>query len=331
MDWPSLRWASNLSKSTLSEENAPIEPHLPCILRQILRSAEEDIEIVFSNAINSAYSPRLVFFWKNLVKTLIFNVNTSRMKYDWEDFFIELVSERFEELKSKNARLSVRSYANMARLSPGAMSLILKKSISWSLSIERALEVLNNIKVSQDKINHFSIKVSPRLIDDSTKLTHQDEHVFLSNPYYMPICLAYSLSTEPKFSHIAKTLNISPLQVRVIVEDLLEKGFLEKKDSRIIQVQNKRFITSDGPPKEVIRNYHLQSLDSFKEIIINGNTEERDVTGLLLSGSSEQINLVKDEIRQFYQRIHAIMNAPQDKDDVFRVFVGFAPMKLGPK
>lgn len=251
------------------------------------------------------------------------------MKTLWHDFFLDSVEKRYKEVKAKNHRLSVRGFAKMAQLSPGAMSLMLNRSMEWSLSVERAMEVLHLLKVDSDRINHFAVLASPPCLDNSTPLNNLDKHVFLTDPSYMPICLAFGMTPVPSTEHLSQRLKIPVAKVENIIKDLIKRGYLtEGEDGRISKSRSHKLNAGDGPPNQVMRQFHLANIDAIRSSLENDPIEDRDVTSLVFTGKASQIELVKKEIRQFYQRVHAIMNSTDEKDEVFKLVVGFMPLKF---
>lgn len=250
------------------------------------------------------------------------------MTSDWEKSFIDIVERRFQEIRVKNKRFSLRSYARMAQISPGAMSSILNRTMSWSISPDRALTVLHNIKAENDKINHFKVLCTPKCTNTSLRLSEESEHLFLTDPVYMPICLAFSLTSPPSPADMAACLGISKKKVLDVIEDLLQRGYLVRKEGRITRASAQRHTTGDGPPNSVIRKYHKNNFEALHALIETGSLEDRDVSSLVLTGNSQQIAAVKQEIQDFYQRIHAIMNATDSTNDIFRICVGFMPLKM---
>lgn len=250
------------------------------------------------------------------------------MKHEWKDFFLETVEKRYFEIKSKNSRFSVRRFADMAKVSPGTMSMILSRSEQWSLTAERALTVLQNVKVDSEKVNIFAIMCTPKCADTASALPLRDEEIFLSNPYYMPICLSFSLGTPPSLKDMASALKLSEERIQEIIQDLLQRGYLQIQDGRITKGTPKQLASGDGPSSELVRKHHLNNLEAVREALLNSPAETRDISGLILTGSSQQFEAVKEEIRQFYARVHAIMNSTNSSDDIFRLFVGFVPLRM---
>lgn len=247
----------------------------------------------------------------------------------WHDFFTEILEKRFKELKAKNSRYSLRAFARLAQVSPGAMSHILKRNSDWQLSIERAFEILQRVKVSPDIINYFAVLTSPRCIDQAAPLSSQDKHVFLSNPFYAPICMSFGLSPQPSIDNLAETLQLPTTEVMAIIEDLISRGYLQKDEAGVIsRTKSQKLATGDGPSDEVIRQHHLANMDSIRHSLIHGSTTDRNVTSLILTGSSKQKEAVIKEINQFHERVHAILNSSDEKDEVFKILVGFMPMKF---
>lgn len=248
------------------------------------------------------------------------------MKSDWKDFFLDTMEKRFLEMKAKNKRFSVRRFADMAKVSAGTMSMILSRQETWNLSPERALSVFQNVKMDTDKTNILALKCSPIYADTQSPLPERDEKVFLTNPYYMPICLSFSLTSTPSIQTIARCLQIPEIKVISIIDDLVKRGYLVIQDGRITKGQPKKY-SSGG--NDASKTYHINNLEKVREALIHGTPEDRDISGVLLTGDSKHMAAVKEEINQFYSRIHAILNSSETANDIFRIFVGFVPLRMG--
>lgn len=231
------------------------------------------------------------------------------MKYSWESLFTELMSQRFQEIRAKNKRFSLRSFARMARISPGTMSLILKGSRVWSMSLERALESLQLVKIDISKINYFIVECAPPLLEDPKFNDIPNDAIFKQDRYYTPIFLAFGLSSPPPVSVLASLLNTSEDKIKRVVYDLLKRGYLIKTNGTIQRAPALPSPTS--PPAQ----QNPPGVFEFKRLYI--------------TGSSAQTECMKKEVERFYKRIHAIMNASQqNNNEVFTLVVDIAPLGL---
>jgi polyhydroxyalkanoate synthesis regulator phasin len=249
------------------------------------------------------------------------------MRTSWENYFEDVIIDRFNDLKKRNHRTSVRLFAKMSKVSASSMSQILSRNERWSLTRERAYETLINAKVESEKINRFSMLTSTPWIDDGTALSPHD--LFFSNPYYIPTLLSFGLVPPPSTVRLSEVLKISTAQVEKIIDDLVKTGHLTMSaESTLVQNASRKLKTGDGPRNEILMKLHLANFDMIRESLIRDSATERDVTSLTLTGDAAQVEEVKKEIRQFHQRIHSILNHSGKQNEVFKLVVGFMPLKF---
>lgn len=251
------------------------------------------------------------------------------MKMPWQIQFENLLEKQFQDIKKRNRRFSLRNFAKMAKISPTLMSFILNRTTDWSLSLERAIESLENLNIDKNKIDHFKVLTSSKLNESALDIELPDQSILLTDAAYLPVLLSHGLQTRPDLATLAKKLKVSEDQVRTIIENLIKMGHLKVIDNKvIIPPQSDRIKTQDGPSSEVIRQHHAANIDMIRESLMNDPANSRDVTSLTLTGDASQIEEVKKEIRQFYQRIHAIMNHSENKNEIFKFVVGFMPLNI---
>lgn len=195
----------------------------------------------------------------------------------------------------------MRWFAKTAGISSGAMSVILNRRHSWNLSWERALTVLQNIKLETEKINLFIALTSPTIIDDgqifsipSTAFPSQDAPV-------ISVFFAFQLTSPPSLSHISQVTGLSASKIVEIAEGLVQKDLLERFED----------------------TYRLSSTKGVQKY---GWKEE--AAGVIFSGSRATLAEVTKEVNSFYQRLYAIMNSSEQKDEVFHVQIRVQPLRF---
>lgn len=251
------------------------------------------------------------------------------MKEAWQIQFENILDQRFQEIKKRNRRFSLRTFAKSANISPTSMSFILNRAPNWSLSLERAIESLEHLRVTQEKIDHFKVVASNKLSDSAAKLTEVDQNSLLTSPHYIPVLLAHGLNERPTPKLLAEKLGVDELEILSIIENLVTMGHLEKAQGKVVlPATSDKLKTQDGPSNEVIRQHHAANIDVIRHSLLHDPADARDVTSLTFTGDASQIEEVKKEIRQFYQRVHAIMNHSEKKNEIFKMVVGFKPLNI---
>lgn len=257
------------------------------------------------------------------------SITLPRMRDAWHTQFEDILIKQFEASKKRNKRVSLRTFAKAADISPTSMSFILNRSPKWSLTLDRAIECLENLKVAATKIDHFKVNASKKLSDRSLSMPDDNQSLFLTDADYIPVLLSHGLNTPPSMATIAKKLGRTVPEITKIRDHLVTMGHLQPSSQGfIIPPTPGQLKTKDGPSSEEIRKHHAANIDVVKEALLNGPTESRDITSFTLTGDINQMAEVKNEIRQFYQRIHAIMNHAENRNEIFKVVVGFVPLNF---
>lgn len=244
----------------------------------------------------------------------------------WRQLFYSALETRFKTIKKKNPRFSIRAYAKMAKISPAGMSGLLKRTDEWNLTPDRAVVIFEHIGVSEKEINHL-LTLSNQKPKYNASLLPEKDYDILTDWTFQAILFSFDLSVPPTEAEMAEKFGISHEKVAEVIAELMKRGLLEKgPDQNIFRNRDQQWKTSDDIPSEVIRKHHLVNFDILCKAVQALPVEKRDVTSMTFAGSKEQFDLVKKEIRTFHERIFAIMDSAETKDEVFKVVVGLTPL-----
>lgn len=246
----------------------------------------------------------------------------------WREFFFDILEKRYKALSGKNPRFSQRAFARMAKVSPAAMSNLLKRKTSWKLKPERALIICSSIGATPQQINRLAALSYQKVTYESTSLLPSTFDVLL-DPNYLTIYLSFDLRPRRTTEELATCLKLAPDEVESIIKRLLAKKLLKRNtEGEIVGNTDENIMSSDDIPSEIISQHHVANLKALLRATEELPMEVRDVTSMTFLGNREQMPLIKKEIREFHQRVNAIMDQGDLNNEVFKFVIGIAPMTL---
>lgn len=244
----------------------------------------------------------------------------------WRANFQDFLEKRFEEIKSKNPRFSIRAYARMAKISAAGMSSILKKSNKWKLSPSRAVDIFEKIGASPQAIKHLVALTGEIPKYEMSRIEDKDYDI-LTRWEHLAVLFSFDLAPQLSPGEIAKRFDLPLQEIERIIADLLNRKLLRKdKDGNVTRDPDQHYITSDNVPSEIIRRHHLSNLEVVARAVKTMPTEQRDITSMTFTGDVAKLEQVRQEIRNCYQRIFAIMDDGENRNEVFKIVVGVAPI-----
>lgn len=162
----------------------------------------------------------------------------------------------------------------------------------------------------------------------------QDEHGlslsqfrFLSRWYYAAI---YAMADSPDFQGDAAwilsklTPTVSLTEVKEALGDLQNLELLKKVDGKLVP-SHSIVRTPDAVRSTAVRRYH-ESMIQLAHQSLSLPLEERDVTGLTLSFSRDQIPALQERIRRFRSEINQEFGGNGTPEQVFQVNIQFFPL-----
>lgn len=236
-----------------------------------------------------------------------------------------------------NPRYSLRSYARHLKLSPGALSEILRGRRELSLksvpNVAKAiglnahesrhlLRLAHHAKAARDK-GLLEIERKAQLKDEYK--VSEDIFGLISDWYHFAIlnlldCDSYQWSP----TWIAKRLGISRIQAQMAMDLLLRMGLVEKTKGGV-RSKNACVASPSEIPSAAVRNYHRQILEKAALALESQGLPEREFCGCGFAVDPTHLALIKKEIREFQDQL-AAKYAKGKKTEVY--FLEMALFKL---
>ncbi|KYG64686.1 hypothetical protein AZI86_10770 [Bdellovibrio bacteriovorus] len=246
----------------------------------------------------------------------------------WQNEFSKSLREHFLILQSKNKRFSLRAFAKKLSIAPSTLSQIISEhgnKETLKISAVRAAKIMDRSGMRTSTQNY--IRALMGLDPMRTTEEFPPEHYpTLLDWSYMPILLSFSLEpAERALPRIAKRLGLTEEKVQAVVDDLERRKLLITNSEGVREPHFENLQTSDAISAEVIKKHHQESLAIAERMLYVVPAPERDFTSITLTGSSEQIETLRKEIRHFYQKMQTLMECAPRNEKVYRLSVQLFP------
>jgi transcriptional regulator with XRE-family HTH domain len=227
----------------------------------------------------------------------------------------------WEKRRAKNPRYSLRSFARVLNLSPGALSSYL--SGKRKLTPKAANKIMSQLSLNLDEKNAWQSLMPAKSRAGQTyhELT-ADQHRIVSEWYhYAILSLVKVKDFEPNSAWISKRLGISQSQAEQATERLFRLGFLKKKGAKWIRVVP-NLTTKNDQPNELLRYAHMKNLEMASDAIQTQSVEDREFQAMTLAFDSSKKELSKKLIREFLKDFSEKMES-QNYDQVSKICIQF--------
>ena len=242
---------------------------------------------------------------------------------------LQLLNEKFEEIRLRNPRWSQRALAQRLGLSSGALSEILRGKRSLNLKTKK--RILENLEFSPRERNDF---LEDDLIAPLEKPTleymqlSQDQFHLISDWWHFGLLnLVKTKSFKPDIFWIGQRLNLPAKIINEAWERLFRMGFLIKQAGGKIARKHPRLSTSDHVFNLSVRKSHLEDLKLIEKSILDLSPSERDVVSMTLAIRKEDLPKAQDLIRQFRDEFGENLET-KNPNEVYKLTVAFYPLTV---
>lgn len=249
---------------------------------------------------------------------------------EWQSLFVETLNHQLEAQRAKNPRYSLRKFARVLGVSPGGLSEVLKGRLP--LSAERASHITSLLELNSRTRERLLAMMGQPLKRQARTLNENEEHILLTDWRALAILHLFDLEDFAKTAaNIGERLALPESEVQTILSSLVDQGFLRSSAQGLTRAPEDNLQTSDGPSKQVIRRFHEENLKVAALALKDVPAESRDFTAITFSGNSEQLELVRAEIRALHERVSAIMGGVLPHQEIYRLSVSLFPLNFAKK
>lgn len=247
----------------------------------------------------------------------------------WQKEFINALKSDFRSRREKNPRYSIRSHAKRLGLSLSSLSQILSDKRKWNMKPRLAAALIDKLSLEDYEKKRLLTMMSATLPLPWTEIKTSQFSVLL-NWEFSAVCLCHDLPMEQRTPEaISRRLGLSVRRTKSIINDLCQQGFLHKDEKTgVLEKAPKQWTAGDGPSNQVIRDHHRDNLKLSLKGLEEVPSHLRDFSTITFTGSLKQLETLREEIRQFEERIVNLMNGGGNDEQVFRFSTAFFPLQF---
>lgn len=241
------------------------------------------------------------------------------------DPFIAFLRNRFETLKQKNPRFSLRAFAGKIELDPSSLSKVFagKKA----LAPETRLNCLKKAGASKKEIDAI-LKTGV-----NQPLSHQiiPEDVFevLGNWRYFAVLEFLRLDNNEKtvFALLKKKLDLDLKEAKDILETLTRIGFIKLEAGAYeILKPNNSWSTAGGDTSLLRRNMQKDILERSIVALENVPMDKREHGSLLVAIDKNRVPEFKEHLRRIRLELSDYFQSSPTSNEVYQFQMSFYPV-----
>ncbi len=233
--------------------------------------------------------------------------------------------EYFTELKSRNPRYSLRSFASKLKVSPATLSEIFsqKRPLTQTMAIRFAEKLKfdplqTQLFIRGAIIKRFEEKLPldqnlNRVTDSQFEKLNPDTFQLIANWYYYALL---SLLEIPKIStqpdSLAKRLGIQVAQVKIALTRLEKLKLIEKKGGRFVLTTTGVSIETLGYDS-AMRQFLEQNLEKAKESLLTVPAKMRELSLTTMAIDPDKIPEARETIKRFRREMSAFLESGKKK------------------
>jgi uncharacterized protein (TIGR02147 family) len=239
-----------------------------------------------------------------------------------EPFYLYTLREALSSRQRKNSAYSLRSFAKDLEIDSSNLSAILQNK--RALPYKRADLVAKKLRLPPKESTLFVASTLRRQMKiDSIQVADDLKTYLLDDKYYKIISewehyaflqLLRVQDFTPDSRWVARRLGISESRAQQVVRHLLEIGFIKEDKKKGYVRTTPSLETSDGVESQALQASHHDSLENAKEKLDSVSVKLRDFSSVTMSISTKKIPQAKAIIREFQEKLHALLSSgPQDE------------------
>lgn len=256
-------------------------------------------------------------------------MNTSQV------LFREFLARKLLELKGKNSRYSLRALARDLDQNSAALSQMLNGSrrVSRSFAL-RISERIGCNPLELEKLNRaFDADAQTRsgATSQESDLAFNRQQIDLRRYdliadwiYYAVLSLAETVDFQSEKEWIATRLGITPTKAQMVLDELVQLGYLVRAEDGHLHHSGKAVAASDGVLNMALRRRHETNLDDARSSLFRDELDSRDFTFMTVAVDPKQLPIAKQMIRQFHNTLSDFFDTG-DRTEVYEVCVQLFP------
>lgn len=265
------------------------------------------------------------------------------------DFYVLKIKEDLSRKQKSNPQYSLRAYARHLGLHSATLSMVLKGQ--RSLPAKNIAHVAQKLALTpKDQTLFFEsfYKIKARLDDIKIDFA-ADDRFFLDESYFKVIAEweHYAVLTlfdtdefNPTVTEISNRLNISSTRSEVVLNNLISSGLVKTNENGRLIATHAHVRTTSDIQSSALKQSHLENLEIAKQKLEEIEVALRDFSSTTVALDLEKLPEAKTIIREFRQKMTALLRDGENKSEVYQLAIQFYPLtnlksslpkKSGPK
>jgi uncharacterized protein (TIGR02147 family) len=249
---------------------------------------------------------------------------------------IAVLQSEFLKRTRKNARYSVRSFAQSLGLSPATVSLLLRRKHHVTLPILNQLAeklqfspaTYESLKLFLERQSHLTSRRKEVKGRRELQASSISQEIFEVVSDWRSLALFSLLELEdacedPKW--IAERLGLKATDVSALIDRLLSLSMLKREDGRLKQaIPSIRL--DDRSSTVASRKIQRQFLTKAIEAISDVQPEWRDLTTMTFTMRKEDVAYAMERITRFRRQLTEELESVQGTDEVYNLSIQLYPL-----
>ncbi len=251
-----------------------------------------------------------------------------------QPYYVKLLKDFLSLKQRENPHYSLRAFARDVDVHPATLSQVLKGN--RALPAKNSAQVLKRLNLSGKEITLFTESfLRHKTSLDKISLQEDDERFILDEShfkiiaeweYYAVLELFRLDDFEVSSKNIADRLNLTPTRAEVVLENLIQTGLLKMGEDGKLLMIHEEVRTSENIQNLALRQSHKEAMDMGKSKLDDIEVELRDFSSMTAALDINMLPEAKTIIREFRQKMAALLKSGENKTDVYQMAIQFYPL-----
>lgn len=250
------------------------------------------------------------------------------------NFYQFKLKENLSLKQRENPQYSLRAFARDLEIHPGTLAKVINGE--RPLPLKNSQTIMNKLKLGpadrtlfmesllRRKTNIDNIKIDPLdtryIVDESNyKVLAEWEHFIVTDLFDLP-------DFEATVKDIAARLEITQLRAEVVTENLITSGLLTKDEKGKLYRVHSSVKTTEDIKSQALKEAHMETLKIGMKKLEEIEVELRDFSSSAMAIDVDQLLEAKTIIREFRQKMAALLRDGRNKTDVYQLAIQFYPL-----
>lgn len=244
--------------------------------------------------------------------------------FDYTDYRCFL-KQRFNDTKSTNSSFSYRNFIRKAGFKSSgflkhvidskrnlAQEGIYKMCKGFDLKGDEARYFENLVKMNQatsiEEKDFYFREISKIIKQRFSKTVITTQYRMFTHWYYVAILELVRLDgfkNDPVWISKKLMQKVPLKKIEKAIDDLVELGFLKKRDDGTLERFDKMISTPDEVKSVMLFNFQHQMIDIGKEALNREKESDRDFSTLTIALSESNFKRLKNMVQEFRKKVHS--------------------------